>query len=103
MRFSTRLELGVMGYQATTVTPANRAPRAQAALPSMMHQALGLVVADDPEAVLGGKVRLGPVEARLGGGLVELDGLLLALELLGDGLSGPPPCRCRACCAATPT
>jgi len=29
-------ELGVMGYQATTVTPANMAPSAQAVLPSMM-------------------------------------------------------------------
>src|SRR5215469_14179593 len=33
---STSEEDGVMGYQVTTVTPANIAPSAQAAFPSMM-------------------------------------------------------------------
>ncbi len=33
---STSEEDGVMGYQVTTVTPANMAPRAHAALPSTM-------------------------------------------------------------------
>src|SRR6185312_17167366 len=36
MRFSTTEDDGVMGYQPTTVTPANIAPMAAAALPSMM-------------------------------------------------------------------
>ena len=36
MSDSTSDDEGVMGYQVTTVTPANIAPRAQAALPSMM-------------------------------------------------------------------
>src|SRR5689334_15261130 len=34
MRYSHREEEGVMGYQATTVTPPMRAPRAAAWLPS---------------------------------------------------------------------
>ena len=33
---STSDDDGVMGYQVTTVTPANMQPRAAAALPSMM-------------------------------------------------------------------
>ena len=36
MSCSTTEEEGVMGYQLTTVTPANMAPMAAAALPSMM-------------------------------------------------------------------
>src|ERR1700748_1143804 len=36
MRLSTTDEEGVIGYQVTTVTPANMAPRAAAELPSMM-------------------------------------------------------------------
>src|ERR1035438_5057555 len=36
IRFSTIEDDGVMGYHGTTVTPANMAPIAAAALPSMM-------------------------------------------------------------------
>ena len=92
-----------MGYQATTVTPAKRAPRAQAVLPSMMQQALGLAVTDHPQAVLGRDVRLGPVEAGLGGAAVELDGLLLALQLLGDGAFPISSMSMPSMLATTPT
>ena len=36
VKFSTSDDEGVIGYQVTTVTPANIAPNAAAALPSMM-------------------------------------------------------------------
>ena len=36
MRVSTSDDEGVIGYQVTTVTPANMQPSAAAALPSMM-------------------------------------------------------------------
>ena len=72
---------GVIGYHATTVTPAKTAPMPQAALPSMMILPAVCIHPLDEERVLLGQIRLGIVEARLDGAEVQIEDLLLLGEL----------------------
>ncbi len=79
-------EDGVIGYHATTVTPAIRQPMAAAWLPSIRILPLGLVHALGAEAGLLAKRRLGVVEPGLERGHVQRQRLLLLRQLLGERL-----------------
>ena len=84
MRFSTTEDDGVMGYHATTVTPANIAPSAAAALPSMMILPCGGVHRFDHVWVLLGQRARGIVEADAHGVQVQLRRLHLLGKLLAN-------------------
>ena len=76
-----------MGYQATTVTPANMAPRAQAELPSMMICPSVWWSRSTRSRSWRGASAEAQSKPACTARLVELDGLLLAVQLLGDGAS----------------
>ena len=91
-----------MGYQVTTVTPPNIAPSAAAALPSMMIFPRFASIRRIWNGSLLLQGRLGVLEARPGRAHVQLGGLGLLAELLGDAASASAISRPRSC-ATTPT
>ena len=81
---------GVMGYHATTVTPANTAPMPQAALPSMMILPLVWFIGSMKYGSCLVNVALRVVEARLHRAEVQVEDLLLLGKLLAQpGLHHP--------------
>ena len=79
-------EDGVIGYQATTVTPANMHPSAAAALPSIRIIAAGLVHRLDPVRIALHQMLLGVRVSRVEGGQVQLHRLQLLAELAAKGV-----------------
>ena len=79
-------EDGVIGYQATTVTPAIMQPIAAAALPSMRILPAVSFIGSMTERILLREVRLGVVPAGLERPGVQRDRLGLLAELLAERL-----------------
>ena len=75
---------GVMGYHATTVTPANTAPMPHAALPSMMILPLVWFIRSMKYGSCLVNVVLRVIEARLHRAEVEIEDLLLLGKLLAQ-------------------
>ena len=79
----------MIGYQVTTVTPANMAPIAAAALPSMMILPCGGVHRLDHIRVLLGQRAGGIIESGADGVQVQLCGFDLLRKLLANRLLDP--------------
>ena len=77
---------GVIGYQATTVTPAMRQPIAAAALPSIRILPAVSFIRSTRRCSCGGEIRLREVEAGLERRHVKRQGLLLLPELAVERL-----------------